>query len=303
MEAQETRLLGVAHCIVPVPKEDIPINPLSFVPQQLPPPPQIPIIPTNIINAEILTKSILESSPAIVQVIVPGPVLIQSMPSKDNEFIEKSEIPIITSMPLTTSTASPTVSKELPELANPSVKSVPAIETIIASISTEPAILPSSTTPNTFNFELNATVNEIDNAVHLPNAVLQNLTDDTQLPLVATTPVDPTISIVLEQQSVEVTTLPTVTTTATVKESRNQSSSVLPSQTNATPTLAMPTAVAETNSNEQDTEASAPESDNYVYETFSSVPQVFGPMSDRTQAQQLVIVEEPPEMLKDGVEP
>lgn len=305
MEAQETRLLGVAHCIVPVPKEDIPI---AFVPQQLPSPPEIPIISTNIMNPQIISKSLLQPPPPIVQVIIPEPILTQSIQSKENEFAEKTETPvIITTTPSTTSTTIPTIIVEPVVIASPMIKSVPeisAIETVIASISTEPTIPSSSTTPNSSNLELNSTVNEIDNAVNLPSVSLQNLTvADTQVPPAATTPVNPTVSVVLEQQAVEVTTLPTSTATVTITESSSNqsSSSVLPLQTNPTPVLPVPTVAAEVN--QPDTETSAPESDNYVYETFSSVPQVFGAMSDRTQAQQLVIVEEPPEMLKDGAEP
>lgn len=81
MEAQETRLLGIAHCIVP--KEQIPIKAPTVVI------PIIPIIPA-ILTQDILPQTILQSPPGIVQVIVPAPIVLspKAMPMTAPEPIQ-----------------------------------------------------------------------------------------------------------------------------------------------------------------------------------------------------------------------
>ncbi|KAJ6641720.1 Leucine-rich repeat-containing protein 15, partial [Pseudolycoriella hygida] len=74
MEAQEARLLGIAHCIIRQP--EIAANSQIFL---TPPIPLLPILKAQI---PIIPNNIMHPSPSIVQVIMPAPIILQPAPSE-----------------------------------------------------------------------------------------------------------------------------------------------------------------------------------------------------------------------------
>lgn len=291
MESQETRLLGIAHCIVP--KEQLPI--------EVPPVFVAPLLPASILNAPIpaLSKAILDSKPGIVQLIMPVALEPTSAPSTT------ASTPISAS---TAETASKTTSSETLETTT-----MPIAETIVIVTQSEAEFI--ATTPKEVEDNLTADrsmestnftetkvaesqANMSSNDVNIDNKVMEGShVERDSAPSMTTTP-----SVT---ETIETTTRPIVITTSTfssiqplLEEEEGESSTATPVSIEVTTTTAP---VAEIILRQQETISMAPEQDNYVYETFSVVPEVIGPMDER--AQQLVLVEQPPEDLPNDAAP
>lgn len=291
MESQETRLLGIAHCIVP--KEQLPIEPPTvFV---------APLLPANILNAPIpvLSKAILDSKPGIVQLIMPVAMETTTTPTTTTNTPT-------TTTPITTTPK--TMSTETVEITT----TLPVAETVVIVVQPDAEIV--ATTPkeveNNITVErssepLNvtearkstATANMNNNDVNIDNKSLEQ-------PVIVydTTPITTAIPSVTE--TIETTTRPIVITASTFSSIQpvlqtESSSTTTPASIDVVTTT--PVSVAEIILRQPETISIAPEQDNYVYETFSVVPEVIGPMDER--AQQLVLVEEPPEDLPNDAAP
>lgn len=128
MEARETRLIGVAHCIVP--KEEIAEagSAALFIA------PSMPILPT-LLKSQVplpnLPTSIVQQSPSIVQVILPATIMLQppstdatpqtvpalidtlstssEVPSADMPYIESSSTTTTSTTTTTTTTVPPPI--------------------------------------------------------------------------------------------------------------------------------------------------------------------------------------------------
>lgn len=305
METQETRLLGIAHCIVP--KEQLPIESSSvFVA------PPIQLLSANILtNAPIpaISKAILDSKPGIVQLIMPIATESTTVPST---VTTTTNVPIVTT--ITIETTPKTISSDTYETTtNP--MPVPISEIFVAQTDAEIIV----TTLN--ELENNKTVEESSvtisnsteskssesfvqnmhsNDVNIDNKSLEQLTI-----VYTTTPIPTNIPAVTE--SIESTARPIVITTSTLNSIQPILQADIATTTTSTSTLpsievtTTPLSVAEIILRQPETISMAPEQDNYVYETFPSVPEVIGPMDER--AQQLVLVEEPPEDLPNDAAP
>lgn len=298
LESQETRLLGIAHCIVP--KEELTIEPPIFVA------PSIPRLPVNLLDVPIagLSKVLMDAKPGIVQLIVP--------------VVTETTTPTIattTNAPITTTpveTTPRTIASEIIEIVTTEATTTPEIivdhtESVIATTTSKEnqtnvtAQLPSSSTdakqPETLtpsNNEVNVDARNQEESVivytmtpttNTPSAVTE-IVVTTSRPIVMTTSTFSSIEPVLQAEisTMKASSIPIPTSTPTPIE-----------------VTTMPLSVAQIILRQPETISTAPEQDNYVYETYSTVPEVIGAIDDR--AQQLVLVEEPPENLPNDAAP
>lgn len=301
LESQETRLLGIAHCIVP--KEQLPIEPPSvFVA------PPIPLLSANILNAPIpaLSKALLDSKPGIVQLIMPVVVETTAAPTTTTPVPTTT-----TSAPITITTIETTpktiASETIETTTTASVAEVIIVQTDVEFIAATP-----KDTENKIAVEKPISTNATE--VKIPESFATNMhnnevnidSKNVEEPAIvySTTPSTTTIPSVTE--TIETTTRPIVITTSTFSSiqpvlqadptTTASASTLVPIDVTTTPQ-----SVAEIILRQPETISMATEQDNYVYETFSSVPEVIGPMDER--AQQLVLVEEPPENLPNDAAP
>lgn len=294
LESQETRLLGIAHCIVP--KEQLPMEPPSvFVA------PPIPLLSANILNAPIpaLSKALLDSKPGIVQLIMPV-------------VVETTAAPTTTTSVPTTITTIETTPKTITSETIETTTTAAVAEVIIVQTDAEFTAATPKDTENKIAVE--SPISKIAAEVKIPESFATNMhnnevnidSKNVEEPAIvySTTPSTTTIPSVTE--TIETTTRPIVITTSTfnsIQPVLQAVSSTTPSTSTLVPidVTTTPQSVAEIILRQPETISMATEQDNYVYETFSSVPEVIGPMDER--AQQLVLVEEPPENLPNDAAP
>lgn len=294
METQETRLLGIAHCIVP--KEQLPIDPPPvFVA------PPITLLPANILNAPIpaISKAILDSKPGIVQLIMPivtetttAPPTTTNTPITSTIFqttpitISSGIIDTITvSTPLSDAVlrvteADITVATPKEDVNNIAVEQLPELPS-----STE-TIMPEILATNMHSNDIN-----IDNKYRDQPEIVYEST--TTIPSVTETNESTTRTIVI--------TTSTFSSTEPVLQAMESTTASISTPAPIEVMTTTPLSVAQIILRQPETISMAPEQDNYVYETFSTVPEVIGPMDER--AQQLVLVEEPPESLPNDAAP
>lgn len=299
METQDTRLLGIAHCIVP--KEQLPVDPPPvFVA------PPITLLPANILNTPIpaISKAILGSKPGIVQLIIPIATETTAAPSTTTDTpitsttIEttpqtiSSKIIIIdtTTVPTPLSTTFGRMEADI-TVATPKedVNNISAEQSTESSNSTEP-MMPGLLATNMHSNDIN-----IDDKYRgEPEIVLESTTPSTKTIPSVTETNEPTTRTIVITTSTFSSTQPVL---QTVESSTVSTSTPVTVEVMTT----TPLSVAQIILRQPETISMAPEQDNYVYETFSSVPEVIGPMDER--AQQLVLVEEPPESLTNDAAP
>lgn len=118
MEAQEARLLGIAHCIIRQP--EIPANPQIYL---TPPIPMLPMLKAQI---PIIPNSMMHPSPSIVQVIMPAPIILQPAPIE-----QTTAIPTLPSTTISTTTSAQATTEV------PITTTIPPTSTIVTSTSTQ----------------------------------------------------------------------------------------------------------------------------------------------------------------------
>lgn len=295
MEAQETRLSGIAHCIVP--KEVIPNAPSVYVV----PPLTLPLIPTlAMINSPmpVLPKALYDSPSGIVQVLLPIAA------EKVEEMVAITTTPTPTAKPVSfSSSTTPTYSPETIAASTEMIKPI-SVPQIILKISID---------------ELSTVVNKTDIPVSTSNPDDNNIDiiNDTTHIATSSLPFNITINSVTETVTETLTVTESDKDTVAQTETDTETTTIISTTNSTVPTLSvlsttlstttLPSTVTTTSSvaeivlGKLETISAAPEPDNYVYETYSPVPQVIGPMVER--AQQLVIVEEPPEILPNDPAP
>lgn len=121
MEAQEARLLGIAHCIMRQP--EIAQNSQIFLT------PPIPLLPMLKAQIPIIPNNIMHPSPSIVQVIIPAPIILQPAP------IEQTTATVPTT-PSTTTTTSSTVSSTTTSTISTTITTEAPLTTTISPTST-----------------------------------------------------------------------------------------------------------------------------------------------------------------------
>lgn len=281
MEAQETRLLGFAHCIVP--KEEIIVEPSVFIPQQL----------------QIATKNILQTPPDLVQIIEP-------LESIDYDLSNRQQASKTDSV-----SANAAITNNLPP--NESEQSVLMDETI--NLTTAIAATTTTTTSSHISAP-NPDENNVDILTNtekmlllpLPVLHLDLFNKDKHNSLINT------MENASTAQSVSV--LESTTVKNDEKTAADISSILSSSVTSTTPSQPIPLLLFKTETiissttppiaeiilGELKSVSKSPEPDNYIYETFSPISPVdIGSITSIQQNDHIVIAEEPPENIPDAV--
>lgn len=136
MEAQEARLLGIAHCIIRQP--EIPVNPQIYL---TPPMPMLPMLKAQI---PIIPNSMMHPSPSIVQVIMPAPIILQPAPIEQTTVA----LPTIPSTTTPTTTSTQQITTEVPITTT-----IPPTSTIVTSTSTQSSTTEMETLPTTVDVQ------------------------------------------------------------------------------------------------------------------------------------------------------
>lgn len=292
METQETRLLGIAHCIVP--KEELPV----FVA------PPITLLPANILNAPIpaISKAILDSKPGIVQLIMPIATETTTAPSTT------------TNTPTTTTTIETTPKTLSIAIIDTTTVPTPLSEIIFAQTEADINVATSKEDVNNIAVEQSSESSNptepimselLATNMHSNDINIDKYRDQPEIVYESTTSTTTTIPSVTETNVPTTRTIVITTSTFSSTEPVLQAVETTTVSTSTPAPIEMmtttPLSVAQIILRQPETISMAPEQDNYVYETFSSVPEVIGPMDER--AQQLVLVEEPPESLPNDAAP
>lgn len=267
MEAQETRLLGIAHCIVR--QEEMPIIESDFIP---PPPPEPEPVPLP-----VPVPSEAEPKPEIVPVVLAAEVESSNNEpmidiSEKNSLNAPSDVP---SLILTTLIAAAAVTEE------------PIKETIIPNaITTTEMPIPN---PDDNNVDIVTHTEHTDK----PNALV-TVAVVTVPPSAENDTVINSLNYIKKLENVTVLEGPPSTT--------NLKSSVPQTETLEVPTTSTSSSIAEIVLGEMESVSKSPEPDNYIYETFSPISPVdIGEVTSLQRNEHLVLAEEPPEILNDAV--
>lgn len=121
MEAQEARLLGIAHCIIRQPE--------TAQSSQIFLTPPIPLLPMMKAQIPIIPNNVMHPSPSIVQVIMPAPIILQAPSVEQTTVIPSNALPSTT---ISTSLSPPTPTIALPPVTTeiPLTTTVPSTSTI-----------------------------------------------------------------------------------------------------------------------------------------------------------------------------
>lgn len=273
MEAQETRLLGIAHCIVPKEEEEIPIIEPLFVPPNEPIPEEIKAEEDKAIESEL--QAIIPNEEEITNKIgnaqdeAPEKGILvapDDVPSVILSSLMKSATVAITDQPikeiiLTTTTESPMPNPDENSIQNNIdivSRTEPSIELIESSVDTVPLIVENVTVYN--KLENRTVLAETTPSSSNPKSFIPQ--SSTPLPLPPAQP---------QQTTTETPDIPKLSTSPSI---------------------------AEIILGELESISKSPEPDNYIYETFSPIAPVntaaiSSPSLQRNE--HLVLPEEPPE--------
>lgn len=260
MEAQETRLLGIAHCIVP--KEEIPLVESVFAAPAMP---------------ETIDNPILETESKILKVLMPtGPVNSPNPANTDTNELE-SQTPANNVLPMIISSLA---NSGMPLLIDESAKQ------ISATIITTTTVAPTTTTTETNlpNLDENNFIPSIPTIITASHN--ENDTDNESMNSVQN---GPNLELTTKQfiETIFITTTPPPP--SFIPLSTTQKSQDTPSTTPSIAEIVLEEIVSQN-----------PEPDNYIYETFSPVSKVnIDTVSNVQRTDHLVLAEEPPEPMPD----
>lgn len=288
MEVQETRLLGIAHCIVTkdiVPKEEeIPdIEPVFVPPSMLsaqdelekstPIPSNSDLIPAHATNQTENSEidQIIEPEKRILEMPSDVPSIILSSLSKSIV----TEEPIKEIIPTTTDV----------QIPNPNENDVDIVTyTEKLNVLTAVPDAENDTVLNALNY-----INKLESVT----VISTNYKSTTHLPTEN-----------IESTTASTSSLPPPLTTSSTTSLPIKSISTSPSSFILLTTPPPPTSppIAEIVLGEMESVSKSPESDNYIYETFSPISSVnISAISTFHQSDHLVLAEEPPELPNDAV--
>lgn len=271
MEAQETRLLGIAHCIVPK-EEEMPIIESVFVP---PPPEPVPAQVPSEPEEKLIHQDQSEVMQEVLPIAIHKSIDEPQIDNENNLLNAPSDVPslILTSLK---STAAAAVTEE------------PIIETIITTtITTTEMPMP------------NPDENNVDIVTHTELTDKQNVVSDVQVVAVPVVPPSVENDTVINSLNYINKKLENVTVLEGTPSSTNHKSSeiVVHSEHLDVPTSSTSTSIAEIVLGEMESVSKSPEPDNYIYETFSPISPVYiGEVSSLQRNEHLVLAEEPPEI-------
>lgn len=291
MEVQETRLLGIAHCIVTkdiVPKEEeIPVIEPVFVPPSMlsaqdelekstPLPSNSDLIPAHATNQTENSEidEIIEPEKRILEIPSDVPSIILSSLSKS----------IVTEEPIK-EIITTTTDVQIP---NPNENDVDIVTyTEKLNVLTAVPDAENDTVLNALNY-----INKLESVT----VISTNYKSTTHLPTFSAENIESTTA--------STSSLPPPLTTSSTTSLPIKSISTSPSSTILLTTPSPPASppIAEIVLGEMESVSKSPESDNYIYETFSPISSVnISAISTFHQSDHLVLAEEPPEIPNDAV--
>lgn len=280
MEAQETRLLGIAHCIVPKEEEEIEIiesEPIVFIPPSVPETAELEEEDEQKKEQEKHIQE-LESKPEILQSLIPAdPEKLEDLPEEQQPTNDQntSNIPI-----------------DVPSLILSTLAKSSAVAVTIEPVKDAISITTETPAPNPDE-------NNIDIVTHTDkiNESTNVLTTD---PVIAQSNADngnasTSLNYISDLENITVleTTLPTPNQKPFIPQATEISEPLTPSTSPS---------IAEIILGEMETASKSPESDNYIYETFSPISPVnIDEMSSFQRNDHVILAEEPPEIVNDAV--
>lgn len=317
MEEQETRLLGIAHCIVPK-EEEVPI--IEEVPVFVPPPPQPststpqPQLQPQQLPQLLLTASELKenlSSDSQSNLVQDSSIPTERATKKptieeidSNTVITADTVPSVILTSITNTVTAPTIAETLDKdieiivttqipIPNPAenndvdiVMSVQAVKTESTQnvLSTVPTMVSATVTTATSPMPIVQNENENTNNESSQSEIqkLENATVLNENPPPPTSTMASIHATQTMKNDVQITSSPT-----------SLSSSASASST------AQPSSIAEIILGEMESVSKNPEPENYIYETFSPISPV--EVSPIQRNEHIVLAEEPPEIPNDAV--
>lgn len=312
MEAQETRLLGIAHCIVPK-EEEVPI--IEEVPVFVPPPPEPSTSTPAPAPAPAPTPTPTPQTqpqpqlPQLPQLLLMSSELKENL-SGDSQSNTVQDLPIATEK----STNKPIIDEidtntlitvdSVPSVILTSITNTVTAPTIDETLDKDIEIVVTTQIPITIPAENN----DVDIVLNVPSK-----TDSTSNVLItvptmvsaATSPIPIAQNESDAQHHIEnfenATVLnenppPPTSTMASVHQSQTVNSNDV--QITSSSSAAPPSSIAEIILGEMESVSKNPEPENYVYETFSPISVEVSPLQRNDH---IVLAEEPPEIPNDAV--
>lgn len=302
MEAQETRLLGIAHCIVPK-EEEIPIIEPVFV-------------------APAATKDIEKSTPHSEK--LPASVLIDDAEKQDSDPLVDTEVrvletpsdvpsvilsslskSVVTEEPIKEIIATTTTDIPIPNPNENDINIVTYTDKLIVLPAIPVAVAETSSVENDTVLNALNYINKLENVTVLETTPIttnhNSLTHSATENFETTSPSSPSPSSSSSSSLLSSTTSALLSSLSPPLSSStpSPSSTSLPLPNQSTSTSPP---IAEIVLGEMESVSKSPESDNYIYETFSPVSPVnISAISSFHRNDHLVLAEEPPEIPNDAV--
>lgn len=265
MEAQETRLHGIAHCIVPK-EEEIPIIESVFVPP----------------NDSQTLENKDEKEDEKVERPIPPTILQALMPIQTTKQIEN----VYDDLQTNSEKSMVNAPSDMPSLILSSLKN--SVTATVTDQAIKEIIITTTESPVP-----NPDDNNIDIIAHTEKSI-----EPIESSLLTTIPA--TVPLIVDNGTVHNNTLENMTTVLETTPSPNLKSSTLQTTElpDILPSLSTSPSIAEiVLGPELETVSKSPEPDNYIYETFSPISPVnTGAISSLQRNEHLVLPEEPPEI-------
>lgn len=288
MEAQETRLLGIAHCIVPK-EEEIPIIEPVFVPPPAEDPAEAPEVEEKRPKPEKEEVKEAELEQAKEDVIEKdeianekenAPVKAEVMPPEVDVMLAEVEEPVADSA--MNAVFPQEVAVILSTIAHSAAKAEePVMEVVFTTTETH--------VPNPDD-------NNVDIVTHTEKPMVSSTTEAAvalSVDLGADNDTAPSsLNYIKHVENITVLDEPPASADLT-----NQSSITQATESSDVPTPSTSPSIAEIVLGEMESVSKSPESDNYIYETFSPISPVdIGAVATFQRNDHLVLAEEPPEI-------
>lgn len=304
MEAQETRLLGIAHCIVPK-EEEVPI--IEEVPVFVPPPPE-PSTSTSAPTPQTQPQPQLQQLPQL---------LLMTSELKEN-LSGDSQLNTVQDLPIATEKST----------NKPIIEEIDSSNTLI-TVDTVPSVILTSITNTVTAPTIDETLDKDIEIVVTTQIPIANPAENNDVDIVMNpqTKTDSTSSVLI---TVSTTMVPAATSPIPIAQNESDSQHHIENFENATvlnenpppPTSTMasvhqsqtansndvqvtssssaapPSSIAEIILGEMESVSKNPEPENYVYETFSPASVEVSPLQRNDH---IVLAEEPPEIPNDAV--
>lgn len=293
MESEETRLLGIAHCIVPK-EEDVPIieevpvfvqsTPASAPPQQ---PKQLPQL--LLMSSELKENLSEDSQSNAVQDLSVATVEVSTNKPFDgidtNKLNTAATVPSVILTSLTNAVTAPTIAETL---------NTQDIEIIITTQ------IPISN-PDENNVDIVMNTQKIENTFNVLSTVPTIVPVTSPIPIVQNESASNPHNFIKNFENVTVLdeNPPQISSTTSTQSQSQSQSQTLNNDVQIASSTSQPSSIAEIVLGEIESVSKNPEPENYIYETFSPISPV--EISPIQRSGHIVLAEEPPEIPNDAV--